>query len=111
MIEFAEFQKSITIGREKFLFSIIHDISDRIFLEKEKEELIDRLQTSLSRVKQLSGLLPICASCKNIRDDKGYWNKIKCYITENSDADFSHGICPECAKKLYPKLKRHQKKE
>ena len=61
-----------------------------------------RLETALAEVKTLSGLLPICASCKNIRDDKGYWNKIETYIQENSDAQFSHGICPECFKKHHP---------
>lgn len=61
-----------------------------------------KLQAALAEVKTLSGLLPICASCKNIRDDKGYWKKIESYIQEHSDAQFSHGICPECFKKSYP---------
>ncbi|PKN76693.1 MAG: hypothetical protein CVU51_17365 [Deltaproteobacteria bacterium HGW-Deltaproteobacteria-1] len=55
-------------------------------------------------IKRLRGMLPICSSCKNIRDDKGYWNQIEVYIKEHSDAEFSHGICPECIKKLYPDL-------
>ena len=62
------------------------------------------LQVSLSEVKTLSGLLPICASCKNIRDDKGYWNQIDHYIEKHSDVDFSHGICPDCMAKLYPEI-------
>ncbi|NJD55244.1 MAG: hypothetical protein FIA94_02425 [Nitrospirae bacterium] len=70
------------------------------------EELVDQrtaeLRQALSEVKTLSGFLPICASCKKIRDDKGYWNQIEAYIGERSDAEFSHGICPECAKRLYP---------
>jgi len=70
----------------------------------EKEELIGELQESLEKVKLLSGFLPICASCKNIRDDKGYWNQIESYISNNSEAVFSHGICPDCVKKLYPEL-------
>jgi len=61
-----------------------------------------RLQTALADVKKLSGLLPICASCKKIRDDRGYWKRIESYIQEHSEAEFSHGICPECAQKLYP---------
>ena len=61
-----------------------------------------KLYDSLSQVKQLSGLLPICASCKKIRDDKGYWKQIEAYVRDHSEADFSHCICPECAKKLYP---------
>lgn len=55
-----------------------------------------------TRLKILSGLLPICASCKKIRDDKGYWNQIEAYIAEHSKAEFSHSICPECSQKLYP---------
>lgn len=57
-----------------------------------------------SMVKVLSGLLPICAECKRIRDDQGYWNRIEEYIRENSEAEFSHGLCPECAKTLYPEF-------
>jgi len=63
-----------------------------------------KLGEALSKVKLLSGLLPICASCKKIRDDKGYWNQIESYIKEHSMAEFSHGICPECKKKLYPEF-------
>ncbi len=85
-----------------YLVGVGLDISDRIKTEKEKENLIDKLQETLSQVKQLSGFLPICASCKNIRDDKGYWNQIESYIKEHSEAEFSHSICPDCAKKLYP---------
>jgi len=70
--------------------------------EEEREKLIGELQEALAKVKQLSGLLPICASCKKIRDDKGYWNQIESYIRDHSEAEFSHGICPECAAKLYP---------
>ena len=55
-------------------------------------------------MKKLSGLLPICASCKKIRDDKGYWNQIESYIHDHSEAEFSHGICPDCFKRLYPDL-------
>jgi PAS domain S-box-containing protein len=87
-----------------YLVGVGLDISDRIRTEKEKENLIAKLQETLSQVKQLSGLLPICAACKNIRDDKGYWNKIEAYIKAHSEAEFSHGICPDCARKLYPDL-------
>jgi len=71
---------------------------------EKKSKLIIQLQESLAEIKTLSGLLPICASCKNIRDDKGYWNQIESYIREHSEAEFSHSICPECAKKLYPEI-------
>ncbi len=60
-----------------------------------------RLQDSLDEVKTLSGLLPICSQCKNIRDDKGYWQQVETYIRHHSDAEFTHGICPDCAKNLY----------
>lgn len=70
--------------------------------DKEKAQLTKELQDALNKVKQLSGLLPICASCKKIRDDKGYWNQIEVYILDHSEAEFSHGICPECMKNLYP---------
>ena len=77
-------------------------------VEEAKGKLIVELQAALAKVNKLSGLLPICASCKKIRDDKGYWNQIESYIREHSEAEFSHGICPECVKKLYPEL--HEKK-
>ena len=64
----------------------------------------DKLLKSLQEIKALSGLLPICASCKKIRDDKGYWNQIEDFIQQRSDAQFSHAICPACAKQLYPEL-------
>ncbi len=61
-----------------------------------------KLQKSLDEIKTLRGILPICCNCKSIRDDKGYWNKIEAYIHQHSEAEFSHGLCQECAKKLYP---------
>jgi GAF domain-containing protein len=70
--------------------------------EEERSRLIFELQESLARVRTLSGMLPICASCKKIRDDKGYWNQIETYIKDHSEAEFTHGICPECAARLYP---------
>ena len=66
------------------------------------------LEEALREVKTLSGLLPVCSHCKKVRDDQGYWNQIELYISEHSDADFSHGICPECAKKYYPDLKIYE---
>ncbi len=68
----------------------------------ERERLIEQLKKALADVKVLSGMLPICASCKKIRDDKGYWQQIESYLSEHSDALFSHSLCPECARKLYP---------
>ena len=69
-------------------------------LQKETE----RLQEALANVRTLSGLIPICAHCKKIRDDKGYWNQLELYIQKNSDALFSHGLCPECVHTLYPEF-------
>jgi PAS domain S-box-containing protein len=80
---------------------IAKDITQRKRAAEEREKLLKELEDALAHVKTLSGLLPICASCKKIRDDKGYWNQIENYISTHSDAKFSHGICPECARKLY----------
>jgi len=62
------------------------------------------LRNALAQVKKLSGFLPICAACKKIRDDKGYWQQIEAYIRDHSEAEFSHSICPDCSRKLYPEL-------
>jgi len=78
------------------------DVSQRKRMENEREELIADLKQALSHVKKLGGLLPICASCKKIRDDKGYWNQVERFIHNHSGAQFSHGICPDCAARLYP---------
>jgi hypothetical protein len=72
--------------------------------DKEKSVVIAELKKALEEIKTLSGFLPICASCKKIRDDQGYWKQIEVYISEHSEAEFSHGICPECAQKLYPDI-------
>jgi two-component system, response regulator PdtaR len=71
---------------------------------KEREKLIAQLEDALMQVKKLSGLLPICASCKKIRDEGGGWQHIEDYITTHSEADFSHSICPQCAQRLYPEF-------
>ncbi|HTG01602.1 MAG TPA: PAS domain S-box protein [Nitrospirota bacterium] len=85
------------------------DISDRKQAAKERDLLIQDLQHALGEVKALSGLLPICSSCKKIRDDHGYWNDLEQYISKHSEAEFSHSICPDCAQKLYPDLYRRIK--
>jgi hypothetical protein len=76
----------------------------RRLLEERVEERTRDLKTALSEVKHLSGLLPICASCKKIRDDQGYWNSVEQFFAQRTDAIFSHGICPECQERLYPEL-------
>jgi membrane protein implicated in regulation of membrane protease activity len=91
-------EKLAALAREQ-----ARDITRRIELEQERERLIAELQEALSGIRTLKGMLPICSSCKKIRDDKGYWNQIEAYVSEHTEAEFTHGICPECAKKLYPK--------
>jgi len=83
---------------------VYSDITDRIQAEKEREKLIRELQKALKEVKTLSSMLPICASCKKIRTDEGYWTQIEVYIKDHLDVEFSHGICDDCLKKLYPDL-------
>jgi len=85
------------------------EVDERKRAQEEKDRLIVELRAALDKVKTLGGLLPICASCKKIRDDAGYWRQIESYIHDHSEAKFSHGICPECAKKLYPDLDIHKK--
>lgn len=80
------------------------DITKRKMIEEERERLIAELKEALAEVKTLQGFLPICASCKKIRDDEGYWQQIEKYIQDRSDAKFSHSICPDCGKKLYPEF-------
>jgi PAS domain S-box-containing protein len=89
-------------GKPLYFVSHIQDVSESKRLEQEKDNLIIELQKALSEVKKLSGFLPICASCKKIRDDTGYWNEIERYISERSGTQFSHSICPDCMRKLYP---------
>jgi PAS domain S-box-containing protein len=89
-------------GREPYVIGHAVDITDRRNAEAERERLITELQEALGRVKTLTGLLPICSACKKIRDDRGQWNHVESYIRARSDANFSHGICPECAQRLYP---------
>lgn len=72
-------------------------------IEEEKEKLIKNLQNALKKIKTLSGLLPICSNCKKIRDDKGHWHEVETHVRKHSNADFSHTLCPDCMKKLYPK--------
>jgi PAS domain S-box-containing protein len=88
-------------GHAVGILSIVRDIRERKQAEETREKLILELRDALSKIKKLSGMLPICATCKKIRDDKGYWNQIESYIKDNSEAEFSHGICPECAQRLY----------
>lgn len=83
---------------------VLARVKTQLELKKQKELLEQRtqeLEDALSKVRVLSGIIPICASCKKIRDDRGYWNQVEMYIRDHSDAMFSHGTCPECVQNLY----------
>ncbi|HNY66894.1 MAG TPA: PAS domain S-box protein [Deltaproteobacteria bacterium] len=84
----------------------LQDITELKRVEEERERLNVRLQYAIDRIKTLSGLIPICAGCKKIRDDKGYWNGLEEYLEQHSDASFSHGLCPECFGKYFPDAKK-----
>ncbi|HDR04409.1 MAG TPA: tetratricopeptide repeat protein, partial [Candidatus Marinimicrobia bacterium] len=85
------------------------EISQRRKMEIEREKLIADLQESLNNIKTLRGLIPICANCKKIRDDEGYYIQVEEYISHHSHAVFSHGICPDCMAKLYPDIQEEEK--
>lgn len=89
---------------------VARDISEPKARERERQELIEKLREAVARAKLLSGLLPICSSCKKIRDDQGYWNQLEAYISKHSEAQFTHGICPECTQELYPGRTRPSRK-
>ena len=94
----------IALKGERCVISSISDITARVNAEMERKKLIGELRDALEKVKVLRGLLPICANCKKIRNDQGYWEQIEVYIMDRSDANFSHGICPDCEKALYGDL-------
>lgn len=79
-------------------------MNELIATKRDLQQKTIELQDALDLVKLLSGYLPICASCKKIRDDKGYWQAVESYISSHSEAKFSHGICPDCIQKLYPEF-------
>lgn len=83
---------------------ILRDVTERKQVFREKEQLIAELRGALSQVKTLSGLLPTCAGCRKIRDEEGEWQEMETYISEHSNAGFSHGLCPACAQRLYPEV-------
>jgi PAS domain S-box-containing protein len=95
-------ERFVTVGDEEYVLKFVRDIADRKHAEIERERLVRELQAALAEVKTLSGLIPICSSCKKIRDDKGYWNVLESYLIEHSEAQFTHGLCPDCVTKMYP---------
>ncbi len=98
------------LKRENKIKDALNQKNQELLVSKTNlEENLKRLEEASRNIKILSGLIPICASCKKIRDDDGYWHQIEQYINEHSDAVFSHGLCPACAKKLYPDIKLEEK--
>ncbi len=99
------FQEDVRIepaGEKKWqLFGVSMDITERKRAEEQREKLLKELQEALAQVKQLRGMLPICSACKKVRNDAGYWDQIENYVRSHSEVEFSHGICPECYRKLY----------
>ena len=87
-----------------FYKPFIHDIEEREIAEIEKDAAIAKLEKAIDEIKVLKGFIPICANCKKIRDDAGYWQHVETYIRDRSDIEFSHAICPDCSKKLYPEF-------
>jgi hypothetical protein len=102
-LQYEEKVLSITIAPfPKGAIIISEDISEQKNAERDRIKLIDDLKRALDEVETLRGLLPICASCKKIRDDKGYWNHIEVYISDHSNVDFTHTLCPDCVRHFYP---------
>lgn len=99
---FERFRHRYRAGMEGEHDRLKGEIDQRKRAEVQREHLIDQLESALKDVRTLSGLIPICANCHRIRDDRGYWLRLEAYIQERSDATFSHSICPECSERLYP---------
>lgn len=87
---------------KKILRGSFQDISDRKNYEFQLQKLIEELNHKIAEIKTLKGLIPICSYCKKVRNDSGSWDQIEKYVREHSDAEFTHGFCPDCIKKLYP---------
>lgn len=119
--------EAITIGVDRYvlkpiemarLLEAVEHCTSIIMLERqvarhteEREQMLEQLRQALAEVKTLRGLLPICANCKKIRDDQGYWNVIEDFVSSHSEAEFSHGICPECTELLYPQYAHRPPKQ
>ncbi|MGH8022690.1 MAG: hypothetical protein ACRED1_03855, partial [Limisphaerales bacterium] len=97
-------------GRLNGLIGIFRDISERRKHEREREDLIAQLKTALAEVKTLSGMIPICAWCKSVRSDTGYWESVEQYMRSHSEANFSHGVCPGCAARFKDEIVRANQK-
>jgi PAS domain S-box-containing protein len=104
-----QYRKNDESGRVEVV-GVTRDISERKQAAQEREKLIANLQKALAEIKSLRGILPICSVCKKIRDDKGAWNQMEIYIREHTDAEFSHGYCPECGKRALDAAHEFSKK-
>lgn len=93
-------------GEVTGLVGISRDITEQKKLEQQRDHYVHELQEALDKVTTLSGLLPICSSCKKIRNDQGYWQQVEGYLMEHTSARFTHGLCPQCLQRLYPELKK-----
>lgn len=98
-------QPYLSGGRVEGFIGAARDITVRVRLESEREKLIADLRDAAANIRTLRGMLPICAGCKKVRDDKGYWQQIEAYISDRTEAEFSHGLCPDCVIRLYPEIK------
>ena len=99
--EFNPIQRSDDSRWHEAISSIMNEL---ITVKRELQQKNAELQEALDQVKVISGLLPMCASCKSIRDDKGYWQEVESYVSAHSEATFTHGLCPACVRKLYPEF-------
>lgn len=95
-------QPYLSDGRVAGFIGVARDITRRVSLEAEREKLIAEQQDAVANIRTLRGLLPICSGCKKVRDDKGYWQQIEAYVSDHTEAEFSHGLCPDCAVRFYP---------
>jgi PAS domain S-box-containing protein len=89
-------------GKVQYVSCIAKDITERKQVEIEREHLITELQNALEQIKTLKGIVPICSSCKNVRDDEGFWEQVESYVQKHTDAQFSHSLCPNCVEKYFP---------
>jgi PAS domain S-box-containing protein len=100
----------LEVQGQKYFLTMMVDITDRKRVEAERETSIQELRFALEQIKTLRGVVPICASCKKIRDDKGYWEQVDAFVARHTEAQFSHGICPDCVSRLYPDFKKKSSK-
>ena len=105
------YSSPIMLAGQKVLYSIIHDITERLRIEKEREVIITKLEKAKKEIKTLKGILPFCSFCKKIRDAKGNWKEVDVYIHNYSEADISHTVCPDCMRNYYPKYSKIEKKK